>query len=225
MEFPQGWEVYSDSFSYTDGGALYGSYYDHSAIWMPKSQWIVVENTHEAIIEREMFETVQRMMQERTRSGEKGTIHPLAKKVVCGCCFPGMKVLEFAFDDTQDSAYLPHKYEENCVVYTGTHDNNTLQGWYQAMDPSDREFSVNYLGNLWTPQGEVHWDFIRLALASKARLAVIPVQDYLGLGEWARVNEPSTLGKNWRWRMSACDMDDELIRRCRLMAKWYGRTR
>ena len=62
------------------------SYKSEKTIWLPKSQWIVVENTHEAIIEREMFETVQRMMQERTRSGEKGTIHPLAKKVVCGCC-------------------------------------------------------------------------------------------------------------------------------------------
>ena len=153
-----------------------------------------------------------------------GFLTPSVLELVKAAGFPGMKVLEFAFDDTQDSAYLPHKYDENCVVYTGTHDNNTLQGWYQSMDPSDRKFSVDYVGNPWTPRGEVHWDFIRLALASKARLAVIPVQDYLGLGEWARVNEPSTLGKNWRWRMSACDLDDALIEQCRLMAKWYGRV-
>lgn len=152
-----------------------------------------------------------------------GYLTPSVLELVAESGFPGMKVLEFAFDDSQDSAYLPHKYQENCVVYTGTHDNNTLQGWYPAMNPSDRDFSVDYIGNAWTPRCEVHWDFIRLALASKARLAVIPVQDYLGLGEWARVNEPSTLGKNWRWRLSAADLEEGLLDRCRMMAKWYGR--
>lgn len=153
-----------------------------------------------------------------------GYLTPSVLELVAESGFPGMKVLEFAFDDSQDSAYLPHKYQENCVVYTGTHDNNTLQGWYPAMNPSDRDFSVDYIGNVWTPRREVHWDFIRLALASKARLAVIPVQDYLGLGEWARVNEPSTLGKNWRWRLSAADLEEGLLDRCRMMAKWYGRV-
>lgn len=153
-----------------------------------------------------------------------GYLTPSVLELVAESGFPGMKVLEFAFDDSQDSAYLPHKYQENCVVYTGTHDNNTLQGWYPAMNPSDRDFSVDYIGNAWTPRCEVHWDFIRLALASKARLAVIPVQDYLGLGEWARVNEPSTLGKNWRWRLSAADLEEGLLDRCRMMAKWYGRV-
>lgn len=152
-----------------------------------------------------------------------GYLTPSVLELVAESGFPGMKVLEFAFDDSQDSAYLPHKYQENCIVYTGTHDNNTLQGWYQNMNPSDKEFSVNYIGNEWTPAGEIHWDFVRLALASKARLAVIPVQDYLGLGDWARVNEPSTLGKNWRWRLSASDLEEGLLDRCRMMAKWYGR--
>lgn len=153
-----------------------------------------------------------------------GFLTPSVLKMVKDTGFPGMKVLEFAFDDSQDSAYLPHKYKKNCVVYTGTHDNQTLQGWYGALDDATRQFTADYLGNERTPKEEIHWDFIRLALQSVARLAVIPVQDYLGFGDEARINEPSTMGKNWRWRMRADDFTDELAEKCRRMAKWYGRT-
>ena len=136
-----------------------------------------------------------------------------------------MKVLEFAFDASGESSYLPHRYPKNCVVYTGTHDNMTLQGWYRSLEPDARAFAIRYLGNPYTPEGEVHWDYIRLALASVAKLAVIPVQDYLGLGDWARTNEPSTLGKNWRWRMKKNDLTPELLAKCREMAKIYGRVK
>lgn len=152
-----------------------------------------------------------------------GFLTPSVKKLVKDTGFPGMKVLEFAFDDTEDSDYLTHKYTENCIVYTGTHDNDTLQGWYAALDQPLRQFALNYLGSQGTPRGEIHWDFIRLALRSVAKLAVIPVQDYLGLGSWARTNEPSTLGKNWKWRMKSDDLTDDIIQRCRNMARWYGR--
>lgn len=153
-----------------------------------------------------------------------GFLTPSVLKLVKKTGFPGMKVLEFAFDKSGDSLYLPHKYPKNCVVYTGTHDNTTLQGWYQSLDKEDREFALRYLGNARTPQGEIHWDYIRLALSSVAKLAIIPVQDYLGLGEWARMNEPSTLGKNWRWRMTKDAMGDELVEVCRQMAAAYGRA-
>ena len=86
-----------------------------------------------------------------------------------------------------------------------------------------KDFAVRYVGNERTPEGEIHWDYIRLALQSKAQLAVIPLQDYLGLGAWARMNEPSTLGKNWRWRMGKEDLTDALRTRCRDMAQLYGR--
>lgn len=152
-----------------------------------------------------------------------GFLTPSVLKLVKKTGFPGMKVLEFAFDETGDSAYLPHKYPKNCVVYTGTHDNMTLQGWYRSLDAGARRFALDYLGNARTPQGEIHWDYIRLALQSVARLAVIPVQDYLGLGDWARINEPSTLGENWRWRMGAEDLTEDLIKKCRRMAEIYGR--
>lgn len=137
--------------------------------------------------------------------------------------YPGMKVLEFAFDDTEASGYLPHNYSENCVVYTGTHDNDTLAGWFDSLSEKDQSFAREYAGSLCVPQKELPWQFIRLALASPARLAVIPVQDYLGLGTEARINEPSTLGKNWKWRLLPGEVNEELLEKCRRMAKIYGR--
>ena len=152
-----------------------------------------------------------------------GFLTPSVLKLVKDTGFPGMKVLEFAFDSREESDYLPHNYTTNCVVYTGTHDNNTIRGWYEEMDEADRQLSVDYMNNAHTPGGEIHWDFVRLALSSVAKLAVIPVQDYLGLGGEARINTPSTLGENWRWRMLSGEITDEIAVKCRKMAKLYGR--
>lgn len=153
-----------------------------------------------------------------------GFLTPSVYKLLEDSGFPGMKVLEFAFDGSENSDYLVHKYPENCVVYTGTHDNQTLQGWFGSLDDYSRRFAVNYMGCEWTPKEEIHWEVIRLALRSVARLAMVPMQDYLGLDDRARINEPSTFGKNWRWRMRSGAFTDELAERCRRMAKWYGRT-
>ena len=146
-------------------------------------------------------------------------VHEMLKK----SGFPGMKVLEFAFDDTENSDYLPHKYTENSIVYTGTHDNETLVGWYETMSRKDKSFAREYMGCRHTPKKEMHWEFIRLAMASPAKLAVIPVQDYLGLGAEARINEPSTLGKNWKWRLLPGELTSDVLKQCRRMAKLYGR--
>src|SRR5699024_705564 len=100
-------------------------------------------------------------------------------KLVRDTGYPGMKVLQFAFDSREESDYLPHNYGHNCVVYTGTHDNNTILGWLDEMEPEDKALAVKYMNNAHTPKKEFPWDFIRLALASVADLAVIPVQDYL----------------------------------------------
>ena len=129
--------------------------------------------------------------------------------------YPGMKVLEFAFVAGEDSDYLPHNYDKNCVVYTGTHDNDTLQGWYQTLSEEDKEMTKEYLNNPYTPDEEVHWDFISLAMRSVADTCIIPVQDYLGLGNKARINMPSTLGGNWMWRMKKGAFTDELIKKIR----------
>ena len=152
-----------------------------------------------------------------------GFLTPSVLQLLEDSGFPGMKVLEFAFDPSGESVYLPHNYPRNCVVYTGTHDNDTLQGWFSDLDWGSKDFAYRYIGNHRTPTEEIHWDFIRLALASVADLAVIPVQDYLGLGRESRVNEPSTLGGNWNWRMLAGELNHDILSYCWHMAKWYGR--
>ena len=132
-----------------------------------------------------------------------------------------MKVLHFAFDDSEDSAYLTHKYNSNAVVYTGTHDNDTTVGWYNTLNRKDKAFAKRYLNIKSTK--EIHWDFIRAALSSVADTAVIPMQDYLGLGAEARINIPSTLGNNWKWRLKKGQLNANLAKRIREMAKLYGR--
>lgn len=153
-----------------------------------------------------------------------GFLTESVRKLVRDTGFPGMKVLEFAFDSRETGNYFPYNYETNCVVYTGTHDNDTIRGWYESMSAGDREFSAEYLNNGNTRLSEIHWDFVRAALASVARLAVIPVQDYLGLGSSARINVPSTLGDNWKWRLLPGEFSHELAARCRRMAEIYGRS-
>ncbi len=127
--------------------------------------------------------------------------------------YPGMKVLEFAFDPREKSDYLPHTYDKNCVVYTGTHDNETLVQWYKGLDEESRAFAEEYMDNAATPDKEKYWDFVRMAMMSVADTCVIPLQDYLGLDKEARINKPSTLGGNWLWRMTEEMLTDEVIKK------------
>lgn len=150
-----------------------------------------------------------------------GFLTPSVIKLVKKTGYPGMKVLQFAFDSREESDYLPHNYTQNSVVYTGTHDNDTTVNWYQTLAARDKRFAKKYL-DIRTNKN-VHWIFIRAALSSVADTAVIPMQDYLGLGGEARMNEPSTLGKNWKWRMAAGACTDELAQEIRSMVKLYGR--
>ena len=153
-----------------------------------------------------------------------GFVTDSVEKLVKDTGFPGMKVLQFAFDSREESNYLPHCYPHNCVVYTGTHDNDTICGWYETLIAEDKQMAVNYMNSQRTPKSEIHWDFIRLALASVADLAVIPLQDYLGLDSRARLNTPSTLGRNWAWRMEKGAFTQEIVDKCRFMAQIYGRN-
>ncbi len=137
--------------------------------------------------------------------------------------YPGMKVLQFAFDSREESDYLPHNYERNCVVYTGTHDNDTIRGWYECIEKEDRELALDYLNNRATEEEDVHWDYIALAMRSVADTCIIPVQDYLGLGSEARINRPSTLGGNWTWRMKKDAFDDKLTTKIERLTRICGR--
>lgn len=152
-----------------------------------------------------------------------GYLTPSVIKLVKDTGYPGMKVLQFAFDSREESDYLPHNYTNNCVVYTGTHDNDTIRGWYQVLSKPDKKFAMKYLNNAETPEEEISWDYIRLALSSVAKLCIIPVQDYLCLGNEARINLPSTLGNNWKWRMTERDLNKKTLTRILDLTKLYGR--
>lgn len=144
-------------------------------------------------------------------------------KLVKDTGYPGMKIMQFAFDSREESNYLPHTYDKNCVVYTGTHDNDTIQGWYPTIAKKDRDYSKEYLHNAGTKKQNLHWDFIRATLASVADLAIIPVQDYLGLGSEARINVPSTLGTNWKWRLKKGELTEELLEKIGNLTRIYER--
>lgn len=135
--------------------------------------------------------------------------------------FPGMKILEFAFDSNEDNSYLPHNYNKNCVVYTGTHDNDTVFGWYPTLKRKDQKFLRDYLGIKNTKK--LNWELIRLGMASVAETCIIPIQDCIGLGSEGRMNTPSTLGFNWQWRLTEGECTDEIAQNLSRMAKVYGR--
>lgn len=146
--------------------------------------------------------------------------------------FPGMRVLQFAFGGNPSlNDHLPHRYPFSCVVYTGTHDNDTTLGWYHALcaraDAGDAEavreraFLRRYLGG---EPAAIHWDLARLAIHSTADLAIIPAQDLLGVGPEGRMNLPSTPTGNWEWRMEESALDDRIGIRLRDLTETYGRV-
>ena len=134
--------------------------------------------------------------------------------------FPGMKVLQFAFDQDADNDYLPHNYLRNCVVYTGTHDNDTTLGWYRRESDAVKDQVRRYLGR---DGHDVVWDLIRLAFSSAADTAVIPLQDAMKLGSAARMNVPSRGEGNWQWRFTKELITKEIIGRLRELSRLYGR--
>ena len=138
--------------------------------------------------------------------------------------FPGMKVLQFAFDTREESDYMPHNYDKNCVVYTGTHDNETTKGWFEHLPEQDKNVALKYMNVRDEISNEkLTWHLISLAMRSVATLCIIPMQDFLLLGDDARINTPSTLGDNWKWRMGKDDITAELAHQILEMTKIYGR--
>ena len=136
--------------------------------------------------------------------------------------FPGMKVLQFAFDAREPSNYLPHTYLPRCVCYTGTHDNTTAAGWFFEAAPDDVDMAVRYLG-LNEREG-YHWGLIRGGMGSVAELFICQMQDYLGLDSSARMNTPGTIGgDNWRWRLLPGQLNDALADQIAEMCRIYGR--
>ena len=152
-----------------------------------------------------------------------GFLTPSVLKLVKDSGFPGMKVVQFAFDSREGSDYLPHNYPTHCVVYTGTHDNDTILGWMNTAPKASVKFAKEYL-NLTKEEG-YNWGMMRGAWASVGDLAIVPMQDIIGVGSEGRMNTPSTLGGNWEWRATADQIDNKLTKRLYKYMQMYGRVR
>ena len=150
-----------------------------------------------------------------------GLMTPGVKKLLADSGYPGMKVLEFAFDSGEANDYLPHHYTENSVVYTGTHDNDTLMGWLAEAKQSDIDYAYSYCHI--TQEEGFNWGLIRTAYESVSNYAIVQMQDILGLGTEARMNIPSTLGGNWTWRIKKEALTDELAQKLKEMSVRSGR--
>jgi 4-alpha-glucanotransferase len=154
-----------------------------------------------------------------------GLVTPEVRALAERFALPGMRVLQFAFGEGAEQ-YLPHRYTQNCAVYTGTHDNDTAVGWFESLSTSaagrhERRRVLDYLGS---SGRQVHWDLIRIAAMSVADLAIFPLQDLLGLGSRARMNVPGTVTGNWSWRLSAEDLTANVAERMASFSGLYGRA-
>lgn len=170
----------------------------------------------------ELFAVMKKKLgKKKVIAEDLGFLTPSVIRLVKKTGYPGMKILQFAFDAGNDSEYLPHNYDKNCVVYTGTHDNDTTVGFIQNMPEKDQKFAKKYLGH--KNDKKLCFEIIRAALSSCADTAIIPMQDYLELDGSARINIPSTLGCNWKWRMDKDALDPKLAKKIYKMAKLYAR--
>jgi 4-alpha-glucanotransferase len=154
-----------------------------------------------------------------------GTITPDVREVMHYFGFPGMKVLLFAFgEDNPLHPYLPHTYEKNCLVYTGTHDNNTVKGWFEnEASAEDKQRLFRYIGRE-VSGDDIHREFIRLAMKSVADTAIIPIQDVLNLGQGGRMNRPASSEGNWRWRLMPESLHPSHTKELLELTEVYGRT-
>ena len=171
----------------------------------------------------DFFRTVNETLGEKDIIAEDlGFMTDTVRQLLLDTGYPGMKVLEFAFDSRDTgSDYLPHCYPQRCVVYAGTHDNDTIQGWMANAPAKDVEYAKEYLRM--TEEEGWHWGMMRSAWACVADLAVMQMQDILGLGSEARMNTPSTLGTNWKWRALPGSYGKELAKRLHREMQVYQR--
>ena len=156
-----------------------------------------------------------------------GLITPSVRKLVADSGFPNMKVLQFAFDEEDvggTNDYLPHNYNNNCVVYTGTHDNETMHGWWSGLPKSTKELIRDYLMDHDTPNKRMYLKMISVAMMSSANMCIIPLQDWLGLDNSARMNYPGTVDSNWQWRMLPGQIPAELGEKILEITKRFGRA-
>jgi 4-alpha-glucanotransferase len=134
--------------------------------------------------------------------------------------FPGMRILQYGFSGDFENRDLPRNYIENSVAYTGTHDNDTVVGWFEKANEGERKFCMDYLKS---DGSEINWDFVRAVWQSKSDTAIAPMQDLLGLSSEARMNFPSSSSGNWNWQCRTGDFSEEIANRLRELTETSGR--
>ncbi|MGA2822038.1 MAG: 4-alpha-glucanotransferase [Bacteroidales bacterium] len=171
---------------------------------------------------KELFEYIRKEFDEMPIIAEDlGVITDDVEELRDSFGLPGMKILQFAFDSSEENDYIPYNFTKNCIVYTGTHDNDTVKGWFEKAKPEDRKYVLDYMDS---SGKDICTDFLRLAWASVANTAIVPMQDLLCLGNEARMNLPGTTVNNWMWRAKSNDFTTELAQKLAKLTVLYGRT-
>lgn len=192
------------------------------AYWeIPATEETAMNGTWVKAPGEELFARLYEMMPDLALVAEDlGIITPEVDNLRHRYGLPGMRILQFAFSGEVDNPYLPFQHTRDSVVYTGTHDNDTTLGWYNSLDDDTRSYVNEYLGR---SIEAMPWPLIRTALASKANMAIIPMQDVLGLGEGHRMNTPGTSEGNWHWRFTWEYFGSDLVERLKRLVTIYGR--
>ena len=176
----------------------------------------------------DLFEAIKASLGEKAVIAEDlGLMTAGVRKLVKDSTFPNMKVIQFAFDAADEGGaneYLPHNYNNNCVVYTGTHDNETIAGWFAGLDKANKDHVRAYLSDEATPLKKVYKKLIHLALRCAAKDCIVPIQDWMGLDNSARMNTPGTVESNWSWRLLPGQITEELGQEMLVYTKRYGRA-
>jgi 4-alpha-glucanotransferase len=176
-----------------------------------------------------LFEAIKEQMGEvEVIAEDLGYLTPEVEEMLKASGFPGMKLLQFAFDSREGGNYLPHNYEKNSVAYIGTHDNDTALGWLYTADPQDIQSMKAYFDfdePGWDEGGKkkLVWQLIRKVMATVCNTAIVSMQDYLCMNSDARTNKPSTRGGNWVWRIDNGVLTDELAQKLFYLSDTYGR--
>lgn len=190
--------------------------------WIPYGDATAVGGHWEKGPGYDLFKTMKKKLgKKRVIAEDLGFMTDSVRRLVAKTGFPNMKILQFAFEAGGKSEYLPHCYEHNCVVYTGTHDNDTMVGFMENMPDKDIRFMKKYLNC--KKDKKLCYEVIRAGVASVADIVIIPMQDWLELDNSARINVPSTLGNNWKWRMNPDALTEKLAKRIAKMSRLYGR--
>ena len=176
----------------------------------------------------ELFEEIKNQLGKVNVIAEDlGYLTDTVKQLVKECGYPGMKIFEFAFDSRDSSGandYLPHNYTENSVVYTGTHDNETMMGWFHSILPEEKEALKKYLCTQSNNDQILLFKSIAMIMQSISKWCIVPMQDWLGYDNHSRMNTPSTSGDNWKWRMAENEFDEELEEKIATLTSLYGRA-